>query len=164
MKTMTIENAVEYGLNEKVVIHTPTQEAYNRLEMYFREQDRDWLSCNRFPEYDGGTCVDVSANVVRYGDIDWCHDNGYEVIEIESASADKSNTIEKGDTVEILYDTDPDLKDSIGLQGVVMWGSNNFHDLRVKLPIDIMGDNIWIYSIEALKLIHKASKTPLTSR
>ena len=87
-----------------------------------------------------------------------------EVIEIESASADKSNTIEEGDTVEILDEKDPDLKCSIGLQGVVMWGSNNFHDLRVKLPIDIMGDNIWIYSIEALKLIHKASKTPLTSR
>lgn len=31
MKTMTIKNAVEYGLNEKIAIHTPTQEAYNRL-------------------------------------------------------------------------------------------------------------------------------------
>ena len=161
MENMSIENAVEYGLNEKIVIHTPTQEAYNRLEVYFREHDRDWLSCNRFPEYEGGTCVDVSANVVRYGDIDWCHDNGYEVIEVESASADKSNTIETGDTVEILDVADPYLKCSIGLQGVVMWGSN---DLRVRLPVDIMGDNIWIYSIENLKLIRKASKTPLMSR
>ena len=79
-----------------------------------------------------------------------------EVIEIESASADKSNTIEAGDTVEILNETDPYLKGSIGLQGVVMWGDND--DLRVKLPIDIMGDDIWIYNINNLKLIHKASK------
>ena len=65
--------------------------------------------------------------------------------------------IEEGDTVEILDDADPYLKCSIGLQGVVMWGIND--DMRVKLPIDIMGDNIWIYSIENLKLIRKASKT-----
>ena len=76
---------------------------------------------------------------------------------VEYGLADKSNTIEEGDTVEILAEADPYLKCSIGLQGVVMWGSNNFHDLRVKLPVDIMGDNIWIYSIETLKLIRKAS-------
>ena len=71
-------------------------------------------------------------------------------------NAVESNTIEKGDTVEILGVTDPYLECSIGLQGVVMWGNNG--DMRVKLPIDIMGDNIWIYNIENLKLIHKASK------
>ena len=64
--------------------------------------------------------------------------------------------IEEGDTVEILDEADPYLKDSIGLQGVVMWGIND--DMRVKLPIDIMGDNIWIYNINNLKLIRKASK------
>ena len=68
----------------------------------------------------------------------------------------KTMTIEEGDTVEILDVADPYLKDSIGLQGVVMWGIND--DMRVKLPIDIMGDNIWIYNINNLKLIHKASK------
>ena len=74
----------------------------------------------------------------------------------EPAKEDNSNKIEKGDTVEIIDDADPYLKGSIGLQGVVMWGIND--DLRVKLPIDIMGDNIWIYNINNLKLIRKASK------
>lgn len=67
----------------------------------------------------------------------------------------KSNKIEKGDIVEILGTGTPYLKETIGLQGIVMEDSESPY---VKLPIIVNGDNVWAYDITELKLIRKASK------
>ena len=67
----------------------------------------------------------------------------------------KSNKIEKGDIIEIL-DTDyPPIKETIGLQGIVMEDDDC---PWVKLPINVCERNVWAYDINNLKLIRKASK------
>jgi len=81
---MSTEKAVEYSLNKMIVIHTPTQEVYDRLEKYAREHGLDWLGINRFPEYKGDTCVNVNTDKIRYCGVEFYRDEGYEVIELES--------------------------------------------------------------------------------
>lgn len=87
---MTIEKAVEYSLDKGIVIHTPTQEVYDRLEKYAREHDLDWLGINRishinhFTEYKGDTCINLSAIYTQYCNVEFYRNEGYEIIELES--------------------------------------------------------------------------------
>lgn len=77
MKTMTIEKAVEYSLDKGIVIHTPTQEVYDRLEKYAREHGLDWFGNNRinhFPEYKGDTCISVGATYTQYCNVKFYRD------------------------------------------------------------------------------------------
>ena len=67
----------------------------------------------------------------------------------------KSNKIEKGDIVEILDTNYPSIKETIGLQGIVMEDNDC---PWIKLPSIVNGYNVWAYNINNLKLIHKASK------
>ena len=67
----------------------------------------------------------------------------------------KSNKIEKGDIVEILDTNYPPIKETIGLQGIVMEDDDC---PWVKLPINVCERNVWAYDINNLKLIRKASK------
>ena len=210
MKTMTMEKAVECSLDKRIVIHTPTQEVYNRLEKYAKAHGIVWFNCNNFPEYGRDTCVEISVNEVWYCNIDFYRDRGYEIIELESPNEltitiksdghkivsatcnditatakcndtdtfniskgshmalkrlidkmnepvkeDNSNKIEKGDIVEIIGTGITYLEETIGLQGIVMEDSEVPF---VKLPIEVMGDNVWAYDITDMKLIRKASK------
>ena len=76
---------------------------------------------------------------------------------IDKMNEAKSNKIEKGDIVEILYTSNSFLATSIGLQGVVVETDSTVRPW-VKLPINVSGDNVWAYEINNLKLIRKASK------
>ena len=73
----------------------------------------------------------------------------------EPVKEDRSNKIEKGDIVEILDTNYPSIKETIGLQGIVMGDSDC---PWVKLPINVCERNVWAYAINNLKLIRKASK------
>ena len=84
MKKMSIEKAVEYSLDKMIVIHTPTQEIYDRLEKYARAHGLAWLGINHFPEYKGDTCINVSATYTQYCKVEFYRDGGYEIIELES--------------------------------------------------------------------------------
>ena len=90
MRKMSIEKAVEYSLDKEIVIHTPTQEIYDRLEKYAREHDLDWLGINRishinhFTEYKGDTCINLSSIYTQYCNVEFYHDEGFEIIELES--------------------------------------------------------------------------------
>lgn len=75
----------------------------------------------------------------------------------ESAKEDNSNKIEKGDIVEILEVGNAFLSATIGIQGIVTESDGNLC-ARVKLPIMCTGDKQWLYNINNLKLIRKASK------
>ena len=84
MKKMSMKKAVEYSLDKRIVIHTPTQEVYDRLEKYAKKHGLVWFNCNNFPEYGSDTCVEISVNEVWYCNIDFYRDKGYEIIELES--------------------------------------------------------------------------------
>ena len=84
MKKMSIEKALEYSLDKRIVIHTPTQEVYDRLDKYAKEHNLDWLSRNFFPEYGRYTCVNVDTYGASFADIDYYRDKGYEIIYLES--------------------------------------------------------------------------------
>ena len=84
MKTMTMEKAVKYSLNKDIVIHVPTQELWDSLENYVKKNNLPWLSRNWFPEYGYNTCIKLSTTYTQYCGVDWYHDKGYEIIELES--------------------------------------------------------------------------------
>ena len=71
----------------------------------------------------------------------------------EPAKEDKSNKIEKGDIVEILDAPEGFLKETIGLQGIVL---EDLDSPWVKFPFEIHDSCFWAYDIKNLKLIRKA--------
>ena len=90
MKKMNIEDAVNYCLGHKAVIHTPTQDTYNSLMEYLKRIDMNWFEINIFNRYKSDTGVNVilSTGCVMYCDIPWYIENGYEIIELSSVSID----------------------------------------------------------------------------
>ena len=84
MKKMSMKKAVEYSVDKRIVIHTPTQEVYDRLDKYAKDHNLDWLSRNFFPEYGRDTCVNVNTYATLFADIDSYRDKGYEIIYLES--------------------------------------------------------------------------------
>ena len=70
---MYIEDAVNYCLNHKAVIHTPTKDIYNSLMEYLKRIDMNWFEINIFNRYKSDTGVNVilSTGCVMYCDIPW---------------------------------------------------------------------------------------------
>ena len=98
MKKMYIEDAVNYCLNHKAVIHTPTKDIYNSLMSYLDESSLRWNTGHKpsfHPEYydtykkDTGIVFD-EGNLL-YESISYYAIIEYEIIELSSVSID--NTI-----------------------------------------------------------------------
>ena len=82
MKTMLIEEAVEYCKDKLVALHIPTQRIYNEAKKYAKEKSIEWSDDIHFAEHGSNTCIDIENNRVHYYKTSWCSENGYEVIKI----------------------------------------------------------------------------------
>ena len=97
MKKMYIEDAVNYCLNHKAVIHTPTKDIYNSLMSYLDETDIKWKGGNIPSSFSfrdrrvNDICINFSTNIIRYAEPDYYTNKDYEIIELSSVSID--NTI-----------------------------------------------------------------------
>ena len=97
MKKMYIEDAVNYCLNHKAVIHTPTKDIYNSLMSYLDETDIKWKGGNIPSSFSfrdrrvNDICINFSTNIIRYAEPDYYTNKDYEIIGLTSVSID--NTI-----------------------------------------------------------------------
>jgi len=92
MKKMYIEDAVNYCLNHKAVIHTPTKDIYNSLMSYLDETDIKWKGGNIPSSFSfrdrrvDDICINFSTNIISYAEPDYYTNEGYEIIELTSKS------------------------------------------------------------------------------
>ena len=101
MKKMYIEDAVNYCLNHKAVIHTPTKDTYNSLMSYLDDTGYKW-NCGGTPSsrlqyydvYKDSTCICLDESPrLRYCYLSYYKDIDYEIIELSSKSVSIDNTI-----------------------------------------------------------------------
>ena len=96
MKKMYIEDAVNYCLNHKAVIHTPNEDIYNSLMSYLDESSLKWFNVlkaskfNCYSDYKKDTCIRIIKQDynIYYSCVNYFKDRGYEIIELTSVSID----------------------------------------------------------------------------
>ena len=96
MKKMYIEDAVNYCLNHKAVIHTPTKDIYNSLMSYLDESILRWSNGYKASGFDcysthkEDTCILVTkqGHEIGYSRIGFFIEEGYEIIGLSSVSID----------------------------------------------------------------------------
>ena len=94
MKKMYIEDAVNYCLNHKAVIHTPTKDIYNSLMSYLDETDIKWKGGNIPSSFSfrnrrvNDICINFSTNIISYAEPNYYTNKDYEIIELTSVSID----------------------------------------------------------------------------
>ena len=92
MKKMYIEDAVNYCLSHKAVIHTPTKDIYNSLMSYLDETDIKWKGGNIPSSFSfrdrrvNDICINFSTNIISYAEPDYYKDIDYEIIELNTKS------------------------------------------------------------------------------
>ena len=92
MKKMYIEDAVNYCLNHKAVIHTPTKDIFNSLMDYLDETDIKWKGGNIPSSFSfrdrrvNDICINFSTNTISYAEPNYYTDRGYDIIELSSKS------------------------------------------------------------------------------
>ena len=92
MKKMYIEDAVNYCLSHKAVIHTPNEDIYNSLMSYLDESSLKWFNVlkaskfNCYSDYKKDTCIRIIKQDynIYYSCVNYFKDRGYEIIELES--------------------------------------------------------------------------------
>lgn len=107
MKKMYIEDAVNYCLNHKAVIHTPTKDIYNSLMFYLDESSLTWRggakasSFNCYSRHKENTCIRIikQDHNIDYSCINYYKDRDYEIIELTSVSIDGISYTNKEDAV-----------------------------------------------------------------
>ncbi len=105
MKKMYIEDAVNYCLYHKAVIHTSTKDIYNSLMEYLDETDIKWKGGNIPSSFSfrdrrvNDICINFSTNIIRYAEPDYYTDKDYEIIELSSVSIDNTIYYNKEDAV-----------------------------------------------------------------
>ena len=95
-KYMNITDAVNYCLNHKAVIHTPSNDIFDSLMSYLDESILRWSNGYKASGFDcysthkEDTCIRVTRQgyKIGYSDISYYIDNGYEIIDITSVSID----------------------------------------------------------------------------
>ena len=94
MKKMYIEDAVNYCLNHKAVIHTPNEDIYNSLMSYLDDNGYKW-NCGGTPssrpqyydDYKDSTCICLDDSpYLMYCYLSYYKDRDYEIIELNTKS------------------------------------------------------------------------------
>ena len=96
MKKMYIEDAVNYCLNHKAVIHTPNEDIYNSLMEYLDESSPRWSNglkaskFNCYSVYKDDTCIHIIKQDynINYSCVNYYKDRDYGIIELTSVSID----------------------------------------------------------------------------
>ena len=94
MKKMYIEDAVNYCLNHKAVIHTPNEDIYNSLMEYLDETDIKWRSGDIPSSFSfrdrrvNDICINFSINIISYAEPNYYTNKDYDIIELTSVSID----------------------------------------------------------------------------
>ena len=145
MKKMYIEDAVNYCLNHKAVIHTPTKDIYNSLMSYLDESSLRWNTGHKpsfHPEYyetykkDTGIVFD-EGNLL-YESISYYAIIEYEIIELSSVSIDntiyynKDKAISKIESIFSSFPSAGDIYYYIGATGEVSWDTWDDHEIDKK--------------------------------
>ena len=107
MKKMYIEDAVNYCLNHKAVIHTSTKDIYNSLMSYLDDNVYKWnwggTPSSRPQYYDvykDSTCICLDESpYLRYCYLSYFKDRGQEIIELTSVSIDNTIYYNKEDAI-----------------------------------------------------------------
>ena len=92
MKKMNIEDAVNYCLNHKAVIHTSTKDIYNSLMSYLDETDIKWKGGNIPSSFSfrdrrvDDICINFSTNIISYAEPNYYTNKDCEIIELTSKS------------------------------------------------------------------------------
>ena len=145
MKKMYIEDAVNYCLNHKAVIHTPTKDIYNSLMSYLDETDIKWKGGNipssRPQYYDGykdSTCICLDDSpYLMYCYLSYYKDIDYEIIELTSKSVsidgisytNKDKAISKIESIFYSFPSAGDIYYYIGATGEVSWDTWDDHEI-----------------------------------
>ena len=94
MKKMYIEDAVNYCLNHKAIIHTPNEDIYNSLMSYLDDNGYKW-NCGGTPssrpqyydDYKDSTCICLDDSpYLMYCYLSYYKDRDYEIIELNTKS------------------------------------------------------------------------------
>ena len=121
MKKMYIEDAVNYCLSHKAVIHTPTKDIYNSLMSYLDETDIKWKGGNIPSSFSfrdrrvDDICINFFTNIIRYAEPDYYTNKDYEIIELTSVSIDGisySNKDKAISKIESIFSSFPSAGDS----------------------------------------------------
>ena len=105
MKKMYIEDAVNYCLSHKAVIHTSTKDIYNSLMSYLDETDIKWKGGDIPSSFSfrdrrvNDICINFSTNIISYAEPDYYTNKDYEIIELTSVSIDGISYTNKEDAV-----------------------------------------------------------------
>ena len=92
MKKMYIEDAVNYCLNHKAVIHTPNEDTYNSLMEYLDETDIKWKGGDIPSSFSfrdrrvNDICINFSTNIISYAEPNYYTNKDYDIIELSSKS------------------------------------------------------------------------------
>ena len=144
MKKMYIEDAVNYCLNHKAVIHTPTKDIYNSLMSYLDETDIKWKGGNIPSSFSfrdrrvNDICINFSTNIIRYAEPDYYTNKDYEIIELSSVSIDntiyynKDKAISKIESIFSSFPSAGDVYYYIGATMDVSWDTWDDHEIDKK--------------------------------
>ena len=140
---MYIEDAVNYCLNHKAVIHTPTKDMLNSLMEYLDESSLRWFNglkaskFNCYSDYKEDTCIRIINNI-NYSCVNYFKDRDYEIIEVTSVSIDgisytnKEYAISKIESIFSSFPSAGDFYCYIEATGDVSWGAWDDHEIDKK--------------------------------
>ena len=143
---MYIEDAVNYCLNHKAVIHTSTKDIYNSLMSYLDETDIKWKGGNIPSSFSfrdrrvDDICINFSTNIISYAEPDYYINKDYDIIELsfKSVSIDGISYTNKEDAVnkiESIFSSFPSANDKyyyIRSEGMVSWDTWDDHEIDKK--------------------------------
>ena len=144
MKKMYIEDAVNYCLSHKAVIHTPTEDICNSLMEYLDETDIKWRGGNIPSSFSfrdrrvNDICINFSTNIIRYAVPDYYTNEDYEIIELTSVSIDGisySNKDKAISKIESIFSSFPSAGDTyyyIEATMDVYWDTWDDHEIDKK--------------------------------
>ena len=144
MKKMYIEDAVNYCLNHKAVIHTPNEDIYNSLMSYLDETDIKWKGGNIPSSFSfrdrrvNDICINFSTNIISYAEPDYYTNKDYDIIELTSVSIDntiyynKDKAISKIESIFSSFPSAGDIYYYIGATGEVSWDTWDDHEIDKK--------------------------------
>ena len=148
MKKMNIEDAVNYCLNHKAVIHTPTESSYNSLMEYLDSKEYRWNSGGtpssrpkNYDTYKDCTCICLNESpYLMYCYLSYYKDRDYEIIELNTKSVSIDNTIyynkDKAiSKIESIFSSFPSAGDFyyyIKATGDVSWDTWDDHEIDKK--------------------------------
>ena len=104
---MNIEDAVNYCLNHKAVIHTPSEDILYSLMKYLDKSVLTWRggakasSFNCYSRHKENTCIRMHklGYMIDYSCINYFKDRDYDIIELTSVSIDNTIYYDKEDAV-----------------------------------------------------------------